>query len=331
MGARTALDGAALACEDRCMVNDHRTGPAAAAAPLLPADLALGPVHLIVTDLDRSTSFYERSIGLRLRERDGDRARLGAGGGDLLVLHERPGARPAGRHAGLYHFALLHPTRGELGRAARRLAETGTSIEGASDHGISEAIYLPDPDGNGIELAADRPRERWGDLRDPTTIGPAPLDLPGLIAPVAAEEPAAGAGPGLRVGHLHLHVGDIAGALAFYRDVVGFELMTDFGSAAFVAAGGYHHHLGLNTWRGRGVPPAPDGAVGLERWTVELDAEALAALRGRFAAAGIAAEPAGGGFRVRDPWGIATSFQPAGRDRRTTLGVEGPTATGPPG
>lgn len=296
------------------MVNDQRGAESAAesAAPLLPADLALGAVHLIVTDLDRSTSFYERSIGLRLRERDGDRALLGAGGDDLLVLHERADARPAGRHAGLYHFALLHPTRGDLGRAARRLTETGTPIEGASDHGISEAIYLSDPDGNGIELAADRPRERWGDLRDPTTIGPAPLDLPGLIAAVAVEELPAHADPGLRVGHLHLHVGDVAGALAFYRDVVGFELMTDFGSAAFVAAGGYHHHLGLNRWKGPGVPPAPAGVVGIERWTVELDATALAALAERLAAAGIAAEPAGGGFRVRDPWDIATSFQPAG-------------------
>jgi len=296
------------------MVNDQPgTGSTAAPAdPLLPADLALGAVHLTVTDLDRSIPFYERSIGLRPRGRDGDRARLGAGGGDLLVLHERPGARPAGRHAGLYHFALLHPTRGDLGRAARRLAETGTPIEGASDHGISEAIYLPDPDGNGIELAADRPRERWGDLRDPTTIGPAPLDMAGLIAPVADEELPAHADPGLRVGHLHLHVGDIAGALAFYRDVVGFELMTDFGSAAFVAAGGYHHHLGLNTWKGQGVPPAPAGVVGLERWTVELDATALAALAERLAAAAVATEPAGEGFCARDPWDIATSFQPAG-------------------
>jgi catechol 2,3-dioxygenase len=295
------------------MINDSpETAPAD--APVLPADLALGAVHLIVTDLDRSISFYERAIGLRTRESDGldeDQAALGAGGADLLVLHQRPDARPAGRHAGLYHFALLHPTRGDLGRTARRLAETGTAIQGASDHGISEAIYLPDPDGNGIELAADRPRERWGDLRDPTTIGPAPLDLPGLIDPVAGEELPAHADPGLRVGHLHLHVGDVADALAFYRDVVGFELMTDFDSAAFVAAGGYHHHLGLNTWKGRGVPPVPAGVVGLERWTVELDRPALAALGERLAAAGVATEADGDGILARDPWGIATSFQPA--------------------
>jgi catechol 2,3-dioxygenase len=279
--------------------------------PVLPADLALGAVHLIVTDLDRSIPFYEHSIGLRLRERGDQGAMLGAGGAELLVLHERPGAQPAGRHAGLYHYALLHPTRGDLGRAARRLAETGTPIQGASDHGISEAIYLPDPDGNGIELAADRPRERWGDLRDPTTIGPAPLDLGGLIASIADEELPERVDPDLRVGHVHLHVGDVGDALAFYRDIVGFEVMTHFGSAAFVAAGGYHHHLALNTWKGEGVPPVPDGVVGLERWTVELDPEALAALRDRFTAADVATDADGEGFLVRDPWAIATSFQPA--------------------
>jgi len=292
------------------MVNDSPRPTAAISHPVLPADLGLGAVHVVVTDLDRSIAFYERSIGLQLRERDGGVARLGAGADDLLVLHERPGARPAGRHAGLYHFALLYPTRLELGRAVRRLSETGTSIQGASDHGISEAIYLPDPDGNGIELAADRGREHWGDLRDPTTIGPRPLDLQELVAPVAAEELPDHADRDLRVGHIHLHVGDVEEALAFYRDIVGFEVMTDFGSAAFVAAGGYHHHLGLNTWKGVGVPPAPADAVGLERWTVLIDRDAIAALRGRLEAAGIAVGAHGDGILVSDPWGAATSFQP---------------------
>ena len=139
----------------------------------------------------------------------------------------------------------------------RRLAETGTPIQGASDHGISEAIYLPDPDGNGIELAADRGREHWGDLRDPTTIGPRPLDLAGPGRPGRRRGAARARRSRPRVGHLHLHVGDVDDALAFYRDLVGFEVMTDFGSAAFVAAGGYHHHLGLNVWKGEGVPPDP--------------------------------------------------------------------------
>ncbi len=292
------------------MSNLSTTSGATTPRPHLPADLTLGAVEIVVTDLDRSIRFYERSIGLRLRERDVDVARLGAGGEDLLVLHGRPGAQPAGRHAGLYHFALLFPTRPDLGRAARRLAATGTPIEGASDHGISEAIYLADPDGNGIELAADRGRERWGDLRDPTTIGPRPLDLAELLGAVAADDLPDHADRDLRVGHLHLHVGDVGVALGFYRDLVGFEVMTDFGSAAFVAAGGYHHHLGLNVWRGAGVPPAPAGAVGLERWTVRIGAESLAALRARLEAAGVAIAGAGDGFVARDPWGMATWFRP---------------------
>ncbi|MGH3995331.1 MAG: VOC family protein, partial [Pseudonocardiaceae bacterium] len=133
--------------------------------------LRLGPVHLTVTDLDRSVRFYEDAIGLRDQRRDNGSVALGAGRDDLLVVTEQPDARPPGRHAGLYHYALLHPSRLELARATKRLIATGTPISGASDHNISEAIYLPDPDGNGIELASDRPRERWGDLSDPTAIG----------------------------------------------------------------------------------------------------------------------------------------------------------------
>jgi catechol 2,3-dioxygenase len=269
----------------------------------LPDTLTLGPVHITVTDLDRSIGFYERSIGLRLHGRDGDRAALGAGGDDLLVLTADPAARRAGQHAGLYHFALLHPSRLELARAARRLASTQTPISGASDHGISEAIYLPDPDGNGIELAADRSPDRWGDLSDPSAVQPQPLDMAGLLDPVAGEEPHEHADPGLQVGHVHLHVGDVEEALRFYRDVIGFDVMTQFPSAAFIAAAGYHHHLGLNTWRGEGVPPAPPGTVGLRHWTIRLaDDGALAALRERAREAGLAAEEGGDGVVLADPW-----------------------------
>jgi catechol 2,3-dioxygenase len=281
----------------------------------LPATLRLGAVHLTVTDLDRSVDFYERSIGLRTHRRDGGEAALGAGGEDLLVLVEEPGARRAGRHAGLYHFALLNPSRLELARAARRLIASRTPVSGASDHNISEAIYLPDPDGNGIELAADRPPETWGDLSDPTAIGgPMPLDLQDLLAMVEDEEPRAEASPGLKVGHLHLHVGDIERALEFWRDGIAFEVMTRFPSAAFIAAGGYHHHLGLNTWRGEGVSPQPDGVVGLRHWTILLqDAADVAAVRERVAATGAEAEERGGGFLARDPWGHAVEIVAARR------------------
>jgi catechol 2,3-dioxygenase len=273
----------------------------------LPDDLRLGPVHLNVRDLDRSVPFYERSIGLGVHRREDGTALLGAGDDDLLVLHEEPDARPAARHAGLYHYALLHPSREELARAAQRLLVALTPISGASDHNISEAIYLPDPDGNGIELASDRPRDRWGDLRDPTAIGgPEPLDMHGLLGLVDGQEPRPQADPGLTVGHLHLHVGDLERALAFYRDLIGFEVMTMLPTAAFISAGGYHHHLGLNTWRGEGVPPAPDDAVGLRRWTLVVDdASEVAAVRERVEAAGIETEDAYGGFLVRDPWNTA--------------------------
>jgi catechol 2,3-dioxygenase len=279
----------------------------------LPDSLRLGPVHLTVTALDRSIPFYESAIGLRLAGRDGGVASLGAGGEDLLVLTEEPQARPAGRHAGLYHFALLHPSRLELARAAQRLIATRTPVSGASDHKISEAIYLPDPDGNGIELASDRSREHWGDLSDPTALGgPEPLDMHGLLALVEGAEPRAHASDGLSVGHLHLHVGDIEEALRFWRDLIGFEVMTRFPSAAFIAAGGYHHHLGLNTWRGEGVPPMPAGAVGLRHWTVALEEPAdVAAVRGRLEGAGAPVEESARGFLTRDPWRNAVMFTSA--------------------
>src|SRR5579871_2032672 len=150
----------------------------------------LGAVELIVTDLDRSIPFYTEVIGLAVRERDAATAALGAGGEDLVVLHAQPGARPAGRHAGLYHYALLFPSREELARAGRRIAERRVPIDGASDHGTHEAIYLPDPDGIGIELAADRPRALWP-TRDGKVVfagGPHPLDVPGLFATIEREE-----------------------------------------------------------------------------------------------------------------------------------------------
>jgi catechol 2,3-dioxygenase len=191
----------------------------------------LGAVHLTVTDLDRSLPFYEDAIGLQVHHRAAGVAALGAGGEDLVVLHEEPSARPAGRHAGLYHAALLYPSREELARAAVRIAVTRVPIQGASDHGTHEAIYLPDPDGNGLELAADFAREQWPDISSPEGYGggPAPLDLDGLLATVAGEEPARHAAPGLRVGHVHLHVGDLDAATRFYRDGLGFEVMTDLG------------------------------------------------------------------------------------------------------
>jgi catechol 2,3-dioxygenase len=271
------------------------------ATPVLPATLTLGAVSLTVSDLDRSVAWYQSALGLRVHAHDGATAALGDGERTVLELVEDPLARPAGRHAGLYHYALLYPSREELARAAVRLSVTQTPIEGASDHRTHEAIYLPDPDGNGIELAADRPKAAW-----PEDLGyaggPAPLDFGALLATIAGEEPAPHVGPGLRVGHLHLHVGDIDQALAFYRDVLGFEVQANLGTAAFVSAGGYHHHLGVNVWRGRGVGPAPEHTVGLRHWTVVVgDVDDVRARVGD-------ADDFPGGFLVRDPWGTAVAF-----------------------
>jgi catechol 2,3-dioxygenase len=274
--------------------------------PVLPATLRLGAVHLTVSDLDRSVAWYQRALGLRVHRQDVGEAALGTGDDDVIVLHEDPQARPAGRHAGLYHYALLYPSREELARAALRLAATSTPIEGASDHGTHEALYLPDPDGNGIELAADRPREQWPTPEEEFSgAGPRPLNFESLLGAVAGEEPDPQAGPGLRVGHVHLHVGDIGQGLAFYRDLLGFEVWFALPTAAFVAAGGYHHHLGFNVWRGQGAPPVPEHVAGLEHWTIVLDAPGqVAEVRGRVDAAGIATTSEDGGFTVADPWGV---------------------------
>src|SRR3954451_14157346 len=186
-----------------------------ATTPALAATTRLRATHLTVSDLDRSLGFYQDAIGLRVHAHEDGVARLGAGGEDVLVLHEDVAARPAGRHAGLYHVALLYPSREELAFAVDRLVRTRTPVEGMSDHQTHEAIYLPDPDGNGLELAADRPRSAW-----PAGLGydggPAPLDFDALLATVSGEEPVAHVGAGLRMEHVHLHVGDIADAVEFY-------------------------------------------------------------------------------------------------------------------
>src|SRR3954465_10910600 len=281
------------------------TAPQAAPTDRLPDTARLGAVHLTVTDLDRSVAFYQDAIGLRLHRREDPVAAMGAGGEDLMVLVEEQTARRAGRHAGLYHVALLSPTREALARALQRLAVTRTPIEGASDHGISEAIYLPDPDGNGIEIAADRPREVWPKLE---TLGrPNPLDLYGLLGTLGDAAPGRHPHPGTIVGHVHLHVNDMAAARGFYEDVIGFAPMTVMANAAFVSVAGYHHHLGFNTWRGAGIPPARarEPVAGLRHWTGLVDGAAERdTVRARLDAAGVAVTERPDGLLVHDPAGI---------------------------
>ena len=224
----------------------------------------IGAVHLTVADLGRLVSFYEARLGLTVRRRDSRTAWLGAGGAggaDLLVLHESPTARRVPGTTGLYHFAVLVPTRRALARSLRRLVDTSTTLQGVADHGVSEALYLGDPEGNGIEIYRDRPRADWPVVAGQLKMGTDPLDLDGLLSELEAEgdaRDAAGMPPATTIGHVHLHVADLVTTEEFYAGVLGFELTQRFGqSAYFFAAGGYHHHVGANIWAGAGAPPPP--------------------------------------------------------------------------
>jgi catechol 2,3-dioxygenase len=263
----------------------------------------IGAVHLTITDLRRSVRFYETHLGFTVHRRDDRTAWLGAGGPDLLILSQCETAPRVRGTTGLYHFAILVPSRAELSRSLRRLVATDTVMQGAADHGVSEALYLADEDGNGIEIYRDRARDEWPVVDGQLRMGADPIDLDALLAEAGKADSTAGLAAGTVIGHVHLHVARLQEAHAFYVGVLGFELMQRYGpSALFVAAGGYHHHIGLNTWAGVGAPPPPPGAIGLKHFVVQLpDAGALAAVADRLRAAGITPEPLEGGLLVHDP------------------------------
>jgi catechol 2,3-dioxygenase len=279
----------------------------------LPLDTAIGPVQLTVADLASVAAFYERVVGLRTLARNGDVVRLGpADGRPLVELLGRADAPPrARRSSGLFHLALLLPSPLELARALRRLVGAGWSLTGASDHLVSEALYLRDPEGNGIELYRDRPRDAWPrDAAGELEMATLPLDLERVLAALPADDDAAedaGIAAATRVGHVHLEVADLDAAEHFYAGALGFDVMVRrYPGALFVAAGGYHHHVGLNTWGTAGGPPASPGARGVRHVTVVLpDAEALASVCERIASAGYALrEQADGSAIATDPFGI---------------------------
>jgi catechol 2,3-dioxygenase len=245
----------------------------------LPDGTRIGRVRLQVADLARSLAFYERVLGLRVQARTDTTATLGAGSAALVELHERPGATPVPRRGrlGLYHYAILLPDRPALARFVAHLGALGVRA-GMSDHLVSEAIYLNDPDGLGIEVYRDRPRAEWRHEQRQLVMATEPLDVADLLR-TGGDAPWSGMPDGTVIGHVHLHVGDIAAAAAFYHEGLGFDrVVWSYPGALFLSAGGYHHHLGVNTWRGEGVGPAPAGTVGLREWTLVLDAPALAAL-----------------------------------------------------
>ncbi len=288
-------------------------------------NLRIGAATLGVADLPRSIDFYERVLGLPLQSTDTHRAALGPDpGAPTLLLEQISSPSPIPPHStGLYHVAWLHPSRAALAASVQRIVGSGWRFDGASDHGVSEALYLSDPDGLGVEIYADRPRERWprsadGDSIEMVTL---PLDLSDLLAQ-AQSAPQLRVAPGTTIGHVHMKTTDVPAAAAFYRDALGMNEQAQLPSASFLAAGDYHHHVGLNSWQSRGAPAAPETAPGLRALEFELSTAALAALerglaehaagRGASATAAGTATATGtadGALTVRDPDGQPLTFR----------------------
>jgi catechol 2,3-dioxygenase len=291
------------------MTTATRTDPGYGIAPpgyRLPEATRLGAVRLQVADLGRSVDWYRRVLGLRVLDQAPGRAGLGPeGAGTVLVeLRERPGAAPVPRRGrlGLYHFALLLPDRAALARFVGHLGAIGERA-GMSDHRVSEALYLSDPDGLGIEVYADRPRAEWHHEGRQLVMATDPLDLDRLL-PAAGSAEWAGLPAGTVLGHVHLFVADLARAEAFYHAGLGFDkVVWSYPGALFLSAGGYHHHLGTNTWA-TGADPAGEGDARLLEWEIVLPGEAdVEAAASSLAAAGVAVTRDSGGTTASDPWG----------------------------
>ncbi len=271
------------------------------------APMRIGRVTLKVRNLDKVSDFYRDELGLAVLAQDGRRAVLGTDSAPLLVLEGDPSAAPSGRHqAGLFHTAFLLPTRADLARWLRHVADARVPLQGASDHIVSEAIYLADPEGNGIEVYVDRPVPDWLDANGNIQMTTDPLDVQNLLAvddgTVWRGFPANG-----NIGHVHLRVGDTAEADRFYRDILGFDVTVDYPGASFYGSGGYHHQLAGNVWSNRGASRRLDGATGLD--TVEIivrDAADIRSVISRAQAVGLPIETdAEGATRLRDPWGTS--------------------------
>lgn len=271
--------------------------------PIIDPATTIGVVTLSIANLERSLTYYQHHIGLALLARAGDTATLGVGTTPLLRLREVPNARIVRRATGLYHFALRVPSRRDLARVIQHLWATATPIGGASDHLVSEALYLSDPDGHGIEIYRDRPRSAWYDAQGAFRMDTVRLDVEDVLRELSADEPAwDGLAAGTDMGHIHLQVADVAAAERFYAGVLGFERMTTYPSASFISAGGYHHHIGLNSWAGVGVPAPPEHAARLLQYEICLPTTAaLEAVVERVRAAHVPLDEQGAGWEVRDP------------------------------
>ena len=271
---------------------------------MIHAATRMGHVHLTVADLDRSISFYQDVLGFSVHGREEKTAHLGAGRHELLRLTENPRARQVRGTTGLYHFAVLTARRRDLAWVLERIGNSGAPLQGVVDHWFSEAIYLADPDGNGVEVYHDRPRDQWPPLNTVVARGNGPVDIDELMSEL---EDAGGERKGLHadttIGHVHLQVPDIQEAEAFYHGLLGFEKMMKIGdSAGFVAAGGYHHHIAYNVWAGVGAPSPPVDAAGLRYFTIVLPNEAERdRVLNRMRSAGLRLERNPEGFLAGDP------------------------------
>jgi catechol 2,3-dioxygenase len=280
-------------------------------------DTSLGSVRLNAGDQQSLAGFYEQTVGLKQVDRNGVAALGTDAGRPIVELAPAPDAppRPAGT-TGLFHLAILVPSRLELARALRRVSESGWRLTGASDHLVSEALYLRDPEGNGIEIYRDRPREDWRQVDGEIAMDTLPLDLEGVLEELARDDSPPGAmSPGARLGHVHLNVADLPSSEAFYSGALGLDVtVRGYPGALFVSAGGYHHHVGLNTWMGEGASPPPPGARGLDRFEMVLPSAAdVDAAERRLADSGVDATRSEEGVTAVDPSGnrVLLTSQPA--------------------
>ena len=272
----------------------------------------MGAVDLAVTDGDRALRFYRDYVGLTPLPSPDGAIRLGAGARELVVLHPDAKRPVVPRTSGLYHLALLVPDRRELARVIARLGRLGWD-QYPTDHVMTKANYLSDPDGNGIEIYTESPEDGTMGFGNGTFVaygkdgtprsGRDPIDLEELFSHLGSDDRLDQAMPaGTKMGHIHLHVSDVDDALRFYHDLVGFDVMGHVPGVGFVSAGGYHHHVGLNTWAGQGAPPAPAGSAGLRRYTIELPAKGdLHDVVGRLEHGGVQVVEEAGGLAAIDP------------------------------
>lgn len=306
MAGAASLSAAAMAA---ARAEGVEAGPRSGPPPVLLAHqtpMRVGQVSLVVRDLERLSAFYRDVIGLQIIESQPGRASLGAGGNVLLVLEQRTDA-PFERHgtAGLFHTAFLMPTRKDLARWLVHVARNRVRLTGFADHAVSEAVYLDDPEGNGIEVYCDRAPDLWRWDGGTVTMTTDQLNIDDLVSLTNIQVSDYAAAPdGLRIGHMHLRVGDVARGQAFYGEAIGLDTTRQRGGAAFLSSGRYHHHLGINVWQSNGAGARDPNATGLAWFSLEVkDRGLLDAQRARLASASARTTDTTGGFESADPWG----------------------------